>query len=118
MSIRKPGPRQPAQSEDSCCKWTLDVVKQMQIKIHNPTKMYVDWSGSLPDDPTLLEALSQFQGPISNIAKTSLKDVWTSIAYHKMVRGDADRDTHGKPTVIVFCRSGSTGNFELAEEQI
>ena len=80
--------------------------------------MYVDWSGSLPDDPTLLEALSQFQGPISNIAKTSLKDVWTSIAYHKMVRGDADRDTHGKPTVIVFCRSGSTGNFELAEEQI
>jgi hypothetical protein len=95
----------------------LDVVKQMQIEIRNPAEVYHDWSGVLPNDPMLLEALSQVQGLIRDIVYTSLKGVWSSIAYHKRVNGD-DKNTHGKPTVIVSCRLDSTGNFESAEEQI
>ncbi len=95
-----------------------NIVAGIQVEIHNPREMYYDFSQLLPDDAILLEALSQIREGVSKAASKHLGRAWSSIAYHMRVRHDAAVDTAKKPTVIVFCYPGATGNFESAEEEI
>ncbi|KAF3480754.1 uncharacterized protein GIQ15_06101 [Arthroderma uncinatum] len=88
----------------------------LQVEISNAHMMYDDVSYAIPDDPTLIESLTQVKGRIVNEVSASMQNVWTSIAFH--MRSCRHTNERQKPTVIVFCRPKSTYDFASAEARL
>ncbi|KAI4126486.1 MAG: hypothetical protein LQ347_004953 [Umbilicaria vellea] len=85
-----------------------------QVEIRNPKLMAANSSRPLPDDRLLLRALEDAQQSILQRVKLYCGQTWTSIAFH--MRGNRlQPDDLCKPTVVVFCKPGSTCDFEALE---
>lgn len=97
-----------------------EIVNKLQVEIDLRALAYYDISRPLPSDPQLIEALYDVREKVLGTVKDLMPGVWTSIAYHWRISGWSRlvADPEGKPTIIVFCKPGSSLNFGLVEERI
>ncbi|PGH09634.1 hypothetical protein AJ80_07663 [Polytolypa hystricis UAMH7299] len=97
-----------------------EVAGKVQVEIRNTNELYADVSRVLPNNPTLIDALTSIRGDIFKIASEQMRDVVTSITFHMRVNWQHKHndDVPGKPTVIVYCKPGSTCNFDKVEEEM
>lgn len=97
------------------------VVDKLQVEVMNPWLSYNDFLRLLPkDEPIILETLAGVRQKVLEAVVSLIPDIWTSIAYHLRVnefRLFTLGETERKPTIIVFCKPGSSFKFSLLEEQ-
>ena len=95
-----------------------EIARNVQVEIRNRDEMYNDYSRPLPDDRGLIDELLQISGKVSAVVHSLMRGSWSSIAYHDRINRRAEDDTASKPTVIVFCRPGTSCDYEAAEDEI
>ncbi|KAK2762329.1 hypothetical protein FQN54_001339 [Arachnomyces sp. PD_36] len=95
-----------------------EIAGNVQVEIRNREYMYNDYSRVLPDNPDLIHELQQVSSKVSAAVHTLMRGSWTSIAYHERISRQAEDDTMGKPTVIVYCRPGASCDYQAAEDEI
>lgn len=97
-----------------------EITRNVQVEIRNRDEMYKDYSRPLPDNRSLIDELSQVSGKVSAIVHALMQGSWSSIAYHDRVNRQAEdgKATASKPTIIVFCRPGTSCDYQTAEDEI
>lgn len=93
-----------------------EIDPHVQVEIRHPTRFYNDRSTVLPNDPELLMMLEGIRNQMLHTVNSLLPKAWTSIAYH--LRANLLLNDPGRPTVIIFCKRGSSFNFDLVLSQI
>ena len=92
--------------------------QNIQVEIRNPKRMYCDVSRALPNDKDLARGLEAVQPEVAKCIERMIPALWSSIAYHwraNLIAAQSEETSPGKPTIIVFCKPGSSYNFEMAE---
>src|SRR5450432_2276208 len=91
-------------------------LRRCKSSFRNPTKFNCHWRRTLPNDPSLLDALRKTSDGVTDVVKASLGDFWSSILYHMQVNEKGG--SLPNLAVVIYCQFTSTYRFDLAKELI
>lgn len=90
---------------------------EFRVEICNGERGYNDESTCLPDDPSLIAAISKIQPRVLDAVRKHIPNIWALIAYHMRGRRVC-KDHERKPSVIIFCKPRSKLNWSKIEKTI